>query len=260
MSIGRFFSGFFNIAGGGGGLTDGDKGDIVVASDGASLLVDTNVITNAKLAQAPAVTIKGNITTSTANVTDISLSDLELNFASLDPISNYITSVTPKAVNIPAIYLDNSMNLTNSTFWLYPIYLPAAASITGVLLGKNNRASYTGNNENSVSLYTESGGTLTRVALGTGLEAVLENATLGPVQVAFSAPYSASARIYWVGVLANWSATVTNPALISRSAPTNMQSNNKSAARSIAAQGSAPSSLALSTTNAGNSRIWVGLY
>lgn len=58
------------------GVSDGDKGDIVVSSSGSVWTIDTNVVTPAKMAQAPAFTLRGNNTASTANVADLTIDQI----------------------------------------------------------------------------------------------------------------------------------------------------------------------------------------
>jgi hypothetical protein len=57
-------------------LADGDKGDIVVSLSGAQWSIDTNAVSNAKLAQMPLFTIKANNTGSSAVPTDINIAAL----------------------------------------------------------------------------------------------------------------------------------------------------------------------------------------
>lgn len=55
---------------------DGDKGDITVSGGGAVFTVDPNAVTNAKLAQMPPGTIKGNLGSMAANAQDVTVASL----------------------------------------------------------------------------------------------------------------------------------------------------------------------------------------
>lgn len=59
------------LAAGGVGITDGDKGDVVVSASGATWTVDANAITDAKLRDSAALSVIGRSTNSSGDPADI---------------------------------------------------------------------------------------------------------------------------------------------------------------------------------------------
>lgn len=81
-------------AGGGGGVTDGDKGDIVVSSSGATWTIDSAVVANSKLATMATGTFKGNNTGSTGAPVDMTTLQAKV-LLGIDNVNNTGDSAKP---------------------------------------------------------------------------------------------------------------------------------------------------------------------
>lgn len=66
---------------------DGDKGDITVSGGGTVFTIDPNTVSNGKLAQMPAQTVKANLTGATASPQDVTVTALG---AAITPANNTV--------------------------------------------------------------------------------------------------------------------------------------------------------------------------
>lgn len=104
--------------------------------------------------------------------------------------------------------ITQAIPLNTGSFRAIAVYVPIAQTITGVKWFQTTQGAFTGTGYNGVALFTYSGGTITRVALSTDSEATWETATANTWgSVAFATPYSASAGLYYIGLLFNGGAT-----------------------------------------------------
>ena len=120
-----------------------------------------------------------------------------------------------KGFNVTAPDLrQNAGQLTpsNGLLILQAYYLNKQETIAGVNWFQVTIGSFTANNYNGIALYSYNGGTLTLVASSTNDGNCFQQAGNNSWKSkAFSSTYSASAGIYFIGLLANWSAATTSP-------------------------------------------------
>lgn len=104
-------------------------------------------------------------------------------------------------------------SMNSQRIYYTAVYLPLAATITGVKWIQITAGDYTANNYNGVALFTYSGGTLTKVASSTD-DGNIWKATSGTMSSkAFTSTYAASAGLYFVAHMYSSSAQTTAPSL-----------------------------------------------
>jgi hypothetical protein len=124
---------------GGGGISDGDKGDITVSGSGATWTIDNGVITNAKLADVATATIKGRTTAGSGSPEDLTSAQAT---ALLDTFTSTLKGLAPSSgggtsnfLRADGTWAAPSVGAANdlyaSTFWICPHYgtLGAGASM-----------------------------------------------------------------------------------------------------------------------------------
>jgi len=117
-----------------------------------------------------------------------------------------------KAANYDPSDATGATVLTDAAMYLCAIYLPAAATLTGVAWSQNVAGDTTQDNNNRIGLYTSDGTNLALVA-SCADDGTLWEGAQGIKQKAFSSTYAAAAGSYWIGALPNWSAASVVPQL-----------------------------------------------
>lgn len=157
--------------------------------------------------------------------------------------------------------------LTDARIDFVAVYLPGAQTITGVGFFQGAQGNFTGDQTNSIALYRYSGGTLTKVAESANNANIYKGTSNTWQRVAFSATYSATAGIYYIGFLYNQSAQTTAPTLGSAnfsnsgvSGAGTLFSNSARTAAILSSQTSHPSTVAASSLSATGFSLNAYLY
>jgi hypothetical protein len=160
--------------------------------------------------------------------------------------------------------ITNSLTMTSQRAYFVPIYLVNSTTITGVKWFQTAQGVFTSNNYNGVGLYSYSGGTLTLVASSTN-DTTMWKGAVATQSKAFSSTYSASAGIYFIGLVYSASGATTAPGIGvgTNTNNANIQgdlTNSAKLASIVNSQTSLPSSQAMSGTTGIQQRIGAFLY
>jgi hypothetical protein len=212
--------------------------------------------TNIKTVNSTSLLGSGNIVISGSGLTD------DPDFLGYQALGSPFKAQT---IGIPIQTANTSSGLTDGQIRWVGIYLPTAQTITGIRVYVRVLGVYTGDNNNRVGLYSYSGGTLTLVASSTNNSTLWTSAANAFQTIAFSGTYSASAGIYFVGIIYNNSAQTTAPALASGTALNNAAMATLGFTNSAKLYGTSngtdlPASIAMSAITATTVTQWVALY
>jgi hypothetical protein len=211
----------------------------------------------------------GDITGTLSDQTDL---DTALDAkAGLDPTNIQLMQALGSTIKAEALTttinnITAASSMTDGAIFYIAVWLPKAATITGVKFWQAVQGNFTADNENAIGLFTYSGGTLTQVAKSANDGNIWKGTAQSMQSVPFATPYVASAGLYYIGILYNTSAQTTAPTIGSDTgiSPAAISSadftNSAKIIASITAQTALHSSVAMSALSNNTVRYWVALY
>lgn len=188
----------------------------------------------------------------------------DLSLLALQALGSVIKGQT---VGVPSpSWMSGQSVLSTGRMEMIAVYLPVAATITGVKFWQQTQGVFTANNTNSISLYSYSGGTLTKEAESANNGNIWKGASTTIQTVAFASSYAAAAGIYFVGYLYSTSSASTAPTvgILAASVGGNANAfdftNSAKLHSNRTSQTAAASSYAMSDFSATTIRFYAALY
>jgi hypothetical protein len=184
-------------------------------------------------------------------------------------LSNLGSKIVGQPICLSFNQIIGAMNMVNQQGLWSHIIIHEAASIVGLRFYQALQGSYTSNGFNGMALFTQSGGTLTRVAISTDNGNLFKGSSNTVVSCPFSTPYDAIPGVYYACFLYCSSAQTTAPQLGIGANMTNSVLSSFDFTNSVKLNAtyssmgtSIPSSQAMSHASmaASNNRPWVGAY
>ncbi len=174
-------------------------------------------------------TVSGNAGTATAMQTARLIDGVSFNgSADIATNNDYLayqalgSPLLAETVGQNLFYSNTSTALVDGQIKFEAVYLPKAATLTGIKVYVRVLGSYTGDNNNRIGLYSYSAGVLTLVASSANNASLWTSGANAIQTIPFSGTYAAVAGIYFVGLVYNQSAVVTAPSIASGIALNNL--------------------------------------
>lgn len=180
---------------------------------GSAGITGANLSSTIALPSGTTVTTQspGNYSTSPASTAYTDDAASEDFIQTLQSIGSNIKAIT---VGAPFSSFVTGLQLSDGILYSVPVYFKKPETLTGVRLVMHTQGAFTGDNENRIGLYSESGGTLTLIASSTNNLTLWTAAANSLVTVPFSSTVNVNKGKYYVGIMYNNSAETTAPKVI----------------------------------------------
>lgn len=142
--------------------------------------------------------------------------DTELSLVGPDPFIESVKAIGSdlKSVSPVTFFGSGGTSLTDGRLTLNATYLTKSATITGIQYYQYAQGAFTGDNNNKLGLYSYSEGVFTLVASTSNDETHFKKTSRSWNQVSFTTPYVATAGLYFIATLYNYSAQTTPPSVV----------------------------------------------